>query len=263
MANHSSAICAVNRCANKVQRMARRELTAQEKAAAKRLEKIWESKRAILRWTQDEVAARCGWTQGGFYQYKAGLIPLNLEALMKISNVLGVPPNEIYPELAATIAFFATPLSVQEPRPNYERAFGFKNVDTGPDLRKKAPLISWVQAGQWSEIEDNLKPGEAEDWVQTTASTGPHAYALRVRGDSMEPEFRDGDVIVVDPEQRARNGSYVVVRLEADQEATFKQFVVDGPRRYLKPLNSRYPIMEIDGEAVICGVVVEKRKVYK
>jgi SOS-response transcriptional repressor LexA len=45
------------------------------------------------------------------------------------------------------------------------------------------------------------------------------------------------------------------VALLADAgQVTFKQLVIDG-RRYLKPLNPRYPIMEMDDRMATCGVV--------
>lgn len=73
----------------------------------------------------------------------------------------------------------------------------------------------------------------------------------------MEPVFPQGSTIIVDPSVDARAGSYVIVRLEGTQEATFKQLVVEGGSTYLKPLNPRYPIMQVNGEATICGVVVQ------
>lgn len=77
----------------------------------------------------------------------------------------------------------------------------------------------------------------------------------------MEPEFWDGEIIIVDPERNAKHRDYVVVRLDGG-EATFKQFIVDAGRKYLKPLNKRYPILEITQDAVICGVVAAKTKLY-
>ena len=44
---------------------------------------------------------------------------------------------------------------------------------------------------------------------------------------------------------------------------SFKQIVVDGGRRFLKPLNARYPVVPINGNAMIVGVVVEQRKEYR
>jgi SOS-response transcriptional repressor LexA len=79
----------------------------------------------------------------------------------------------------------------------------------------------------------------------------------------MEPKFHDGDLIFVDPLVSPDSGRYVVVRLEHSQEATFKQLIVEGGRRYLKALNPDWPnrIIEVDSVATICGVVVFKGEV--
>ena len=121
------------------------------------------------------------------------------------------------------------------------------------------PLISWVRAGEWAEIEDTHEPGTYEKLIPVTKRYTNRAYALRLDGDSMQsPEgdsFPTGSIICVEPHRQANNGSYVVIRLKSSNEATFKQLMIDGDRRYLKPLNPRYPIQEITESAVICGVV--------
>lgn len=146
-------------------------------------------------------------------------------------------------------------LSLQEPAPDY-------NTSDGPDLTRQVPLISWVQAGQWREVIDNLAPGQAYKRVHTTVRVGPLAYALRVIGDSMtnpngSPSFPENTIIIVDPDRQAEPGRYVVARQNGDTECTFKQLVRDGGRFYLKPLNPRYPILEMREDAVICGVLVQ------
>ena len=139
------------------------------------------------------------------------------------------------------------------------------NTEPGPDIHGRVPLISWVQAGAWSEIIDNLAPGDAEEWISCPVSHSPATFVLRVRGESMlnpygRPSFHDGDLIFVDPERPAVHGSLVVVRLDDDKEATFKRLVVEGDRRYLKALNPAWPepMMQINGHATICGVVIFK-----
>jgi len=123
------------------------------------------------------------------------------------------------------------------------------------------PIISWVQAGDWEDSNCQTNPGYAEEWLATTETKNHNSFALRVKGDSMEPEFNDGDVIVVDPGKIPENGSYIVAKNGVD--ATFKQYVMDGSSVFLKPLNSRYPIKDMTGiEFRIVGVVVEKRKKY-
>jgi len=134
------------------------------------------------------------------------------------------------------------------------------NAEPGPDIRGLHPLISWVQAGAWSDIAGSFEPGNAEDLVPCPISCSSETFVLRVKGISMEPKFHEGDLIFVDPNVRAVNGSYVVVQLEDSNEATFKQFVVEDGRTYLRALNPDWPdrIIRIDQRAVISGVVVFK-----
>ena len=123
------------------------------------------------------------------------------------------------------------------------------------------PIISLNKVGEWQELADLNQPEHAEDWIETITTSSPHAFALVVSGDSMEPEFADGDIITVDPDRSAINGNFVIVRY--DEVATFKQLVIDGASVFLKPLNSRYPIKDITGVKFhIVGVVVKKEKRY-
>ncbi|MGZ9087586.1 MAG: S24 family peptidase [Rhodoplanes sp.] len=81
-------------------------------------------------------------------------------------------------------------------------------------------------------------------------------YALQVLGDSMEPEFADGSVIVIDPGYAPRDGSYVVVEFAGD--VFFRQLIFDGERRFLKPLNSKYGGFELTPPYTIRGGVVQQ-----
>jgi DNA polymerase V len=88
------------------------------------------------------------------------------------------------------------------------------------------------------------------------ACSGAEAFALLVLGDSMNPEFAEGDVIVIEPEGLATDGSFVLAR-HAD-EWTFRQLVSDGATWHLRPLNPRYPTVAIPDLAAIRGVVIQK-----
>jgi SOS-response transcriptional repressor LexA len=137
-----------------------------------------------------------------------------------------------------------------------------RNTSPARDLQREIPLISWVQAGSWSELQDHFQPGDAERWVATYAKVSRHAFALRIVGDSMTnpagaPSFPEGTIIIVDPERDAKPGKFVVVRQNVDTECTFKQLVRDAGRHFLKPLNPRYPLLEMLPDAVIAGVLVQ------
>lgn len=82
-----------------------KKLTPEQMEDATRLKAIFEAKKAIDRsWTQERLAAECGWkTQSAAQQYLNGLMPLNLDALIKFSLALDVPVTEISPSLGAKI----------------------------------------------------------------------------------------------------------------------------------------------------------------
>lgn len=128
-------------------------------------------------------------------------------------------------------------------------------VTYGPNLSCRVPLISWTTAGHWGEVVDNFNPGDAEEWVPSPANVGDQSFALRIRGDSMEPTISDGDVVIVDPDADAEHNKIVIVRQNGDSEATCKRLICDGSKTYLRPDNPRYPVMEMREDAVIVGVV--------
>jgi SOS-response transcriptional repressor LexA len=124
------------------------------------------------------------------------------------------------------------------------------------------PIISWVAAGSWQAAYEVCQPGDADEWVNSDVQ-GQNIFALRVKGDSMEPEFTEGDIIVLDPNEIPNPGDYVVVRNDED-EATLKQLKQYGKTQVLHPLNSKYPDIELseNHQYVIVGKVVEKKKRY-
>lgn len=131
------------------------------------------------------------------------------------------------------------------------------NTEPGPVIRARVPLISWTTAGKWAEVSDPFPQGEGEEWVPTTASVGPNAFALRVVGDSMEPRIPDGCIVIIDPARPYRHGSIVLAKRTQDQEATLKQLWFDGAMPKLKPLNDRYPILDMPIDTRIIGVAVK------
>lgn len=124
----------------------------------------------------------------------------------------------------------------------------------------RIPLISWVNAGAWCESPDTFAPGDAEEWLPVPESTGRHAFALRVINDSMtspypgQRSYPHGTIIYVDPDKAVTNGCRVIAR--AHGEYTFKSYVEDAGRKYLKPINPTYDKIDITEDVHICGVVI-------
>lgn len=80
----------------------------------------------------------------------------------------------------------------------------------------------------------------------------------------MEPEFKEGEVIVISPTAKTENGDYVVVK-NHEEEATFKQYKRYDNTQVLHPLNPKHQDIALkkDIEYRIVGVVMEKKKCYK
>ena len=93
---------------------------------------------------------------------------------------------------------------------------------------------------------------------------GGEAFALRVLGQSMVPEFAEGEIILIEPEGLARDGSYVLAWV--DDEWTFRQLRrVDGGMGEgnrdgwrLQPLNPAYPTRPLPDLAALRGVIIQK-----
>ena len=98
----------------------------------------------------------------------------------------------------------------------------------------------------------------ADAGPETTACASAEPYALMVLGDSMQPEFVDGEIIVVEPEGLAKDGSYVVAF--ANDEYIFRQLVKHAEGWMLRPLNAAYPDIPIADLAPVKGVVILKKK---
>ena len=75
------------------------------------------------------------------------------------------------------------------------------------------PLIGLTQAGAGGFFDDGGFPvGEGWDQIRFPRVDDDNAYALEVTGDSMQPLYRDGDILIVSPNAAPRKGDRVVLR---------------------------------------------------
>lgn len=93
------------------------------------------------------------------------------------------------------------------------------------------PLIGFAQAGDRGYFDDAGYPaGSGWDEIPFPEVGDPHAYALEVSGDSMEPLYRDGDRVIVSPAASVRRGDRVVVRTN-EGEVMVKQLIRQTAKR--------------------------------
>jgi phage repressor protein C with HTH and peptisase S24 domain len=108
---------------------------------------------------------------------------------------------------------------------------------------RRIPLIGFAQAGSDGFFDDGGYPVGGG----TLPEIGdPNAYALEISGDSMEPVFRDGDMVIVSPAAPIRRGDRVVVRTMRGEVMT-KQLTRRSARRIeLRSLNPAHPDYSFD-----------------
>jgi len=93
------------------------------------------------------------------------------------------------------------------------------------------PLIAISQAGEPSRFDTNGRPaGDNWDEIPFPTIDDPHAFALEIAGSSLEPFFRDGDILVVSPAAAARRGDRVVV-MTASGEVVIRPLIRRTARR--------------------------------
>lgn len=130
------------------------------------------------------------------------------------------------------------------------------------------PVIDRVQAGGWTEVEDPFEVGAADEYLQTELQVGSGTFAVVIEGRSMEPEFRPGDKVIIDPAVKPRPGDFVIAKRDNDHEATFKKYRLrsqDDQGRdviELTPINPDWPTLMIDqyNPGHIVGTMIEHRR---
>lgn len=178
----------------------------------------------------------------------------NLETLMqekqisqtRLSKISGVSQSYIFKILndqikkpsLDTLEKLATALDSTVAQLNHSLELP-KEADPVVGLRK-VPLISWVQAGLPTPV---ASLDDMDKWYICPVRISKNGFALKVRGESMEPMFFEGDIVFIDPEVPAESGRIVAAVDDgaADPEATLKKLVKDGPDYYLKALNPDWP----------------------
>ena len=134
------------------------------------------------------------------------------------------------------------------------------NTSPAPSVKGEVPVISWVQAGTWNEAMDCERQDDL-NYLPCISNHSECSFALRVRGDSMTAPYGktypEGCIIFVDPEIRMpSSGDRIIAKVNGEAEVTFKVFMKEGEKIWLKPLNSQHPI--ITDEFKVLGKVIGK-----
>lgn len=142
---------------------------------------------------------------------------------------------------------------------------GYQLIDceqmaTIEDRRHAVPLINRIAAGDGVDTvqAEEMPPGVADAYLIYTGAPAS-AFAVRVVGDSMEPEYRDGDVVVVDGAAPVRSGVCCVIyqREGGERLARLKQLEIRGAKAYLRSTNPDHRTLTVPSRHVEAFRVID------
>jgi phage repressor protein C with HTH and peptisase S24 domain len=111
-----------------------------------------------------------------------------------------------------------------------------------PTATRGVPLLGFAEAGAGGYFDDGGFPaGAGWDEIAFPGVADEHAYALEVSGQSMEPAYRDGDVILISPAAPIRRGDRVVVKTKAGEVMAKELKRQTAKSIELKSLNAAHP----------------------
>ncbi|MBL7107272.1 MAG: LexA family transcriptional regulator [Phycisphaerae bacterium] len=240
---------------------------------------IIRKKREQLKFTLDEVSSRVGFSKPYLSTIETGKVknPPSDTLLIKLEKLLGFEqglllhiahmervPSDIKQSYESTEAenkkwrsFMKQLIETKSDTDDLTNLLSEQGLQTDvceTDISscKLVPIINKVSAGYPADFDDLDYPvGIADDYVRCPDLHDPNAFAVRVVGDSMQPKFSQGDIVVFSPALEVRNGDDCFVRFGMPHETTFKRifFEADNTIR-LQPRNEQYSPILTNGERV-------------
>lgn len=229
----------------------KKTLTSAQIADAERLKALYEAKKKELGITQQSIADMLDISQGGVGHYLNGRNALNAAVAAVFARALQVDVSDFSPSLAKEISVMSAAATSNA---KYVGQYT-------PGI--KYPVLSKIQAGNWSEACEPYALKDIDLWLESDAHIQGDAFWLLVEGESMTApvglSIPEGTYVLFDTGREPVNGSLVIAKLSESNEATFKKLIIDGDQKYLKGLNPQWPLVPINGNCRIIGVAVETK----
>ena len=179
----------------------------------------------------DRLAARAGLSASGLAR-RAGLDPTTFNKSKRITP----QGRERWPStesIAKALAATGTSIDV---------FVGLiRDADYGGAPARDVPLLGFAEGGAGGYFDDGGFPaGHGWEEIPFPAIDDGHAYALKVSGQSMEPAYRDGDVILVSPAAPIRRGDRVVLKTRGGEVMAKELKRTPAKTIELKSLNAQH-----------------------
>lgn len=217
----------------------RTPLSAEQLADAKRLNDIYKIRAKESRasgklppLTQTEVGEQCEWKspQSTVSQYLTGKVALNLQALIKLAQVLDFEPAEVSPTLAAGIKRSITPKHEESTDPVASPLPGGSDIDSDMDDRYSfIPQYTAKAAagGGYDNAHVEIRSTLAfkKEWLRAKGLNPKSLKVIYADGDSMWPTVSDHDVLLVDESRIEPASGHIYVLSSADRGVIVKRLI--------------------------------------
>lgn len=97
---------------------------------------------------------------------------------------------------------------------------------------------------------DPSRPAQAGDYLRCPDVVDPKAFGVRVVGNAMEPDYVEGDVVVISPSTTAQSGDDCFVRFAGRSGTTFCRYYQDPQAVRLQPVNSSHSPRSYDSAEI-------------
>ncbi len=118
------------------------------------------------------------------------------------------------------------------------------------------------------DVERFLKDRDVslvKEYLATNESSSSYTFAMTMGDSSMEPYLPQDAILILDSKKSPRDRGFALVKLHGSQAVVFRQLLIDGEHRYLKPMNpdlEAFPMRLLRVEDRIFGVLLELRYRY-
>lgn len=172
------------------------------------------------------------------------------ENLLKASKFLGVNPSWL-------ASGNGLPTDIKKNKEEELSNIIFRDLNL-----HKIPVLDYVQAGFWHEVTYDGTTPHSYTYTDYIGNNPEAIFSVIVQGESMEPDFKEGDMLIVDSSISPKPGCFVIAH-NGSHEATFKKYRVLSHDEFgrdifeLIPLNKDFPTLSsIKHEIRIIGIVV-------
>ena len=221
-------------------------------------------------WTQQELGAKIGMSKNAIGNYEKGFRSPKKNTMFDLANAFNVSIDDLFPPIQKDTPPTSSPIQsiydqLAPPRQDKVLTYAKKQLKEQNEEETKI-----------NEVSEKIVQLYGYDYYDHAASAGTGQYlndvrverielpvdvdadfVIPIKGDSMEPNYQDGDLVFIQTSVDLNDG--VIGVFNYNGEAYIKQLVIDEEQAYLHSLNPDYKDMPItpDTDFRIIGEVVD------